>query len=56
MNKKELWKKQGGYKTLGLRGNEKGVKMVLVMGEDGGTELQPVSKSKTKKEVAKKMR
>ena len=52
MNRNETWKKQGGYKTEGLRGNKAGVKMILEQDEKGATTLSPVSK---KKEMAKKM-
>ena len=48
MNKKKEWIKQGRYRTLGLQGNKKGIKMILIMDEKtGATVLAPVHKQKT---------
>lgn len=45
MNKNKTWIKQGRYKTLGLQGNKKGVKMILVLdNKTGATVLAPVHK------------
>ena len=47
MNKQKEWIKQGKYKTLGLQGNKKGVKMILVLDKKtGATVLEPVTKQK----------
>ena len=45
MNRYKTWKAQGEYKTLGLQGNKKGVKMILVLDEKtGATVLEPLIK------------
>lgn len=43
-NRYKTWVAQGKYKSLGLQGNKKGVKMVLVLGENGTT-LEPLKKT-----------
>ena len=45
MNRYKTWKDQEEYKTLGLQGNKKGVKMILVMDPNtGATVLEPLTK------------
>lgn len=43
MNRYKTWVQQGKYKTLGLQGNKKGIKMILVRDKEGRTVLEPLT-------------
>lgn len=52
MNRYKTWVSQGKYKTLGLQGNKKGVKMILVQDKNTGeTVLEPLQARKHNKTI-----